>query len=74
MVYDKPILTFRNDPDNPSKLEILLENLFDAFLDGAIAGLMTGWLVNPEIGGRVALGTALLKFFIRLKELRGKHA
>jgi len=72
MVYDRPIKTFRNDPKHPTKLEILAENLFDAFIDGCIAGLMTGYLANPDIGWKVALGTGLLKFFIRLKELRGK--
>jgi len=74
VVYDKPILTFRNDPDNPSRWEILAENLFDAFVDGAIAGLLTGWLVSPEVSWKVALATGLLKFLIRLKELRAKHA
>jgi len=72
MVYDKPTITLRNDPNNPTKWEILAENLLDAFIDGAIAGLMTGWLANPEIGWRVALATGLLKFLIRLKELRQK--
>ena len=72
MVYNKPILNLRSDPKNPTKWEILEENLFDALIDGAIAGLMTGWLVSPDVGWKVALGTGLLKFFIRLKELRGK--
>jgi len=72
MVYNKPIIKIRNDPNNPSRLEVLAENLLDAFVDAMIAGLMTGYLANADVGGRVALGTGLLKFFIRLKELRGK--
>jgi len=71
-MYDKPILKRRKNPNNPSKREILVENLLDAFIDGCIAGFMTGWLVNPEVAPRVTLATGLLKFFIRLKELRGK--
>jgi len=72
MVYNRPIVTFRKDPNGATRKETLVENLFDAFLDGMIAGLMTGWLTGPDVGWRVALGTGLLKFLIRLKELRGK--
>jgi len=75
MVYNRPTVYLRNgggSNSSPSKLEVLTENLLDALIDGAIAGMMSGWLVNPDIGWKVALGTGLLKFFIRLKELRGK--
>jgi len=73
MPYNKPLFKMRNNPDSPTKTEVLTENLLDAFIDGAIAGLLTGWLVNPEVSWKVALGVGMLKFLIRLKELRGKR-
>jgi len=72
MVFEKPLVSIRKDKDNPTRKEVLEENLLEAFIDGMIAGLMTGFLVDPTVSWKVALSTGLLKFFIKLKELRGK--
>lgn len=61
-----------SNSENKSKVDALLENLLDSFIDGAISGMATGYLANPDVGWKVAFATALIKFLIRLKELRGK--
>lgn len=68
----RPTVRYRKNPDVPTRQEIITENIVDALIDGLIAGLATGFLANPEIGWKVALATGLMKFLIRLKELRGK--
>jgi len=74
MVYNRPTFYLRKNGKknaDPTKLEVLGENVLDAFVDGMIAGLSTGYLVTPEVGWRVFLAVFAFKFFVRLKELRG---
>jgi hypothetical protein len=55
---------------NPNNLDTLCWNLVDSAIDAGIAGLATGFLVNIDVSWKVALGTFLLEFLVKLKEFR----